>query len=161
MNESKNPSSPQNTNICLHVKVDTLFNDPNNFDQDFVESVCRLSDNRTNPQPLPINDFTSEVNKFKMVVWETSMHLSGDYKYLDNDSFKHYSLEIIQIQKKKNEEKDFFDYTLMPGIKGKVTSLVRDNFTAGEEYCYNIVFSVTKSGTTKFFSIDPKLRGNN
>ena len=162
--ESTKAQNPRNTNITLWVRADALFNDPENNVQSVVDSYCELSDDRNNPSPQPIMNFISDVNADRVVKWQAiSLETENlDPKLFDPvDLTKQYQLRIVQVNKKDGLSTNFFDKVILPGNSGKVIAISNGNAVGGNEYEYNIWFSVTHDGQTLFFKIDPKLRGNN
>ncbi|NNK87834.1 MAG: hypothetical protein HKO90_06095 [Flavobacteriaceae bacterium] len=156
--------SAMNTNITLWVVADALFNDPENNIQSVVDSYCKLSDDRNNPSPVPIINFISDVDAARVVKWQAvSLESENlDPKFFNPVDLKmQYQVRIEQVNKKDSQSLDFFDKVILPGNSGKVIAISNGNATNGEEYEYNIWFSITHGGQTLLFRIDPKLRGNN
>lgn len=142
------------TKITLKVKdAPTLFAKPN-YNKPTIKATCKLTDNRTN-NGVDVDPYAIEsiVNIGKNVNWKVTVEgpSSGDYE-----------AEILMIEEKQGSQKNFFGANILPpnGI-GEVNGLANAEAKVGNHYTYSIFFSLKKGDEIHYYSIDPKLKGNN
>ena len=143
--------------ITLTVDAATLFG-LSNPSQSQVDAECSISDDNSGNSPTGKNeDFTSQV------------YLNNDVKWKGMTSDQGYSVAIDSIvyesESSNPNDVDFFDVTTINGSGGRsgnATAKVKnDNLLNGKIDEYTINFSVyNQQGTSKSFSIDPKLAAN-
>ncbi len=153
----------KDTEITLIIKNPVpLYNNPN-FSKTLIEVNCKIKDNRNNPTETNPFTIVTHVNRNKDVTWNVVFEKPSD----DND----YKAEILFVEKKDDcnasaSEPDFFDAKILPrnGAGNNVKRKVKDvPEIVGKNYTYRILFSITKKADsiTRYYSIDPELKGNN
>ncbi len=66
------------------------------------------------------------------------------------------------IEEKSSSTKNFFGAKILPpNAMGNVKGKANNEAIVGNYYTYSLYFSLTKDDITRYYSIDPKLRGNN
>ncbi|NNL78974.1 MAG: hypothetical protein HKO67_00660, partial [Flavobacteriaceae bacterium] len=146
--------APNDTVITLVVNdPDALFAKPN-YNRGLIKASCGIKDNRTNPTVQDPYNIISIVDKMKNVTWKIE---------LPNDEYEG-AIEFIEKKDGTSSQRNqlpFFDAKVLKGNGGIVQRDSNNNARNKKKYTYAILFSLEKGGVTRYYSIDPKLKGNN
>lgn len=145
--ELQDQSQGRITRITLFVNASALFG-KNALD---LADVA-MWDNH-NPIPVPGKGLQSDVFRNALVFWTAEM---------DEQSRREgYSVSLIQAD--LNGDNCLFDQTVLAGNSGMVISKVKNVETVAKcETPYLLDFQIQdKNGNTRFYKLDPILKGNN
>ena len=142
------------TEITLIINDPAALFDEPNYNRGLIISSCSIKDDRESKTPTNPFIIKSIVDKMKNVTWKIEVQ---------DDEFEG-AIEFIEKKDRTSSQRNqlpCFDAKVLKGNGGEVQRTTNNNPKPRKKYTYGIIFSLKKGDDIRYYSIDPKLKGNN